>query len=133
MFEYFFDLYLQNATILSIKYEERSNRSYPSVTFCPEEILKENGVPISKAEFDRLSYTMVIFQYLHPVCKLDKISFHVILQHDIFHNLTIQEFKRNDLWSFSVMDGPYVGTCYTIRWLNEAKPFGLDFSFLLSC
>jgi len=55
----FFDLYLQNATILGINYQKRSNRPYPSVTFCPQDVVRESGIPINTTEFNRLSFKMV--------------------------------------------------------------------------
>jgi len=55
----FYDLYTQKATILGVNYQEMSNRPYPSVTFCPQEVFKNGGVPINRTEYHRLSYKMV--------------------------------------------------------------------------
>lgn len=55
----FFDLYLKNATVLGITYAKISNRQYPSVTLCPEGVLKVEGFPITRREFDQLAFKMV--------------------------------------------------------------------------
>jgi len=55
----FFSLYLENATVLGINYKKIENKPIPSVTFCPEQVLKGTGVAINRQEFDQLSYKKV--------------------------------------------------------------------------
>ncbi len=55
----FFELYLKNATVTGITYEKSLTKIFPSVTVCPEGLLKRPGFPISPQEFDELSFKLV--------------------------------------------------------------------------
>jgi len=54
-----FELYLEKATVMGTTYLESPNKPLPSVTLCPEDVLKVKGVPITRVEFGRMSYKMV--------------------------------------------------------------------------
>jgi len=56
----FFTSYLENATVLGITYRKMQSKAYPSITFCPENVLKGTGVPINRQDFDQLSYKVVV-------------------------------------------------------------------------
>jgi len=52
------------------------------------------------------------------------------LQEDIFTNSSLEKFK-NETWNLTSIDGPFVGTCFTLSHLTEAKPFQFDFLFFM--
>jgi len=56
----FFTSYLENATVLGITYQKMQSKAYPSITFCPEYVLKGSGVAINRQDFDQLSYKVVV-------------------------------------------------------------------------
>jgi len=58
--ELFFSLYMESATTLGITYQKMHSKAYPSITFCPEYILKESGNAINRQDFDQLSYKVVV-------------------------------------------------------------------------
>jgi len=56
----FFSLYMENATILGINYQKMPSKAYPSITLCPENVLKGTGVALSRQDFDQLSNKVVL-------------------------------------------------------------------------
>lgn len=63
----FLELYLKNATVSGITYDEPVQHVLPSVTVCPKEILKDKSFPISEQEFDQVSFKMVSLFLLYPI------------------------------------------------------------------
>jgi len=59
----FFELYLKNATVSGITYENTVSKAYPSISLCPEGLLKHPGFPLSQEEFDQHSFKLVICMY----------------------------------------------------------------------
>lgn len=54
-----YDLYLKNATVSGITYDEPDQYIFPSVTVCPIDVLKKKSFPISEQEFDEVSFKKV--------------------------------------------------------------------------
>jgi len=62
----FFDLYMKNATILGVTYEETPFKFYPSVTLCPEEMFRDDSLPLTQKDLERVAFrTVKIFQIFH--------------------------------------------------------------------
>lgn len=55
----FFELYLESATVMGSTYMERERKALPSITLCPEDVLKIKGGPVTSKEFEKMSYKMV--------------------------------------------------------------------------
>jgi hypothetical protein len=54
-----FELYMKNVTVSGITYDEPPQHVYPSVTVCPNEILKQKSFPITEQQFDEVSFKVV--------------------------------------------------------------------------
>ena len=77
----FFELYLKNATVSGITYEKSLTKHYPSVTVCPEGLLKYPGFPISPQEFDQHSFKLVIYFISESMyIKLFSLFFRLLFQ-----------------------------------------------------
>jgi len=74
----FFSLYMENATILGINYQKMPSKAYPSITLCPENVLKGTGVALSRQDFDQLSNKVVlVFDSNSKIFQINCARYHV--------------------------------------------------------
>jgi hypothetical protein len=67
-----FHLYVENATVLGTTYHQDSNRTFPSVTICPEGVLKVKGFPMNRDDYDRSAFKLVTWLKHHTFLTIHK-------------------------------------------------------------